>query len=75
MASWKRSKKIAQFRPDASSFGIDDGRVSVRAVAVTVDIAGNFERDLQRVYSRVLFLAEERGAHNLIESRQRAQSS
>ena len=72
-ASWKRSEKIAQFRPDASSFGIDDGRVLVRAVAVTVDIADNFERVLQRVYSRVL-LVEECRAHNLIESKQRAQS-
>ena len=37
----KQIEKIAQFKPEASSLGIDDGRVSARAVAVAVDIAGN----------------------------------
>ena len=36
-ASWKRREKIAQFMPEASSFGTDDGRVSARAVMVTAE--------------------------------------
>jgi len=40
-ASWKQREKITQFRPDASSFGTDEGRVLARAVAVTVDIVDN----------------------------------
>ena len=40
-ASSKRIEKIAQFKPEALSLGIDDGRVSARVVAVAVDTAGN----------------------------------
>ena len=53
--SLKQIEKITQCKPEALSLGIDDGRELARAVAVTVDIAGN-ERGHRRVF------AEECGA-------------
>ena len=44
MAFWKWSENIAQFRPDASSFRINNAIVSARVVVVTADIADK-ERD------------------------------
>jgi hypothetical protein len=38
MASWKRTEKIAQLMPLASSLGIDDGRVSESEVVVTLAV-------------------------------------
>jgi len=35
-ASWKRGENMAQFRPEASSLGTEDGRVSANAVAVDI---------------------------------------
>ena len=37
MASWKRKENIAQFMPEESSLGMEDGKVSARVV--TEDIA------------------------------------
>jgi len=50
-ASWKQSEKMAQFRPEASSFRTLNGRVSAREVAVTevmTDNERNHSRGLHR---------------------------
>ena len=41
IASWKRTEKMAQLRPLASSFGIEDGKESDNEVVVT-DMVGKF---------------------------------
>ena len=38
IASWKRTEKIAQLMPLASSLGMDDGRVSESEVVATADM-------------------------------------
>ena len=47
IASWKRTAKMAQLRPLASSFGIEDGRESDKEVVVVEMIW----EDFIRVYS------------------------
>ena len=61
IASWKRTKKMAQLRPLASSLGMEEGNESDNDVVVT---------DMIRKFSiRVFFLdlSAMGGAHNLLE--------
>src|SRR6266545_1847104 len=63
-ASWNLKTKIAQFVPEASSLGTDDGRASESEAVVIVDMVSRFV--VQQAMKNNL-LSSKTGAHNLLK--------